>query len=415
MLKTIEDISATKKRLNIEVSYESIENEIKTTLDVFRRKANIPGFRPGKAPASLIEKRFGKDAEAEALEKIVPKAYGDALKQAEITPVSQPVLEGGLNYMPHSPLSLTIVVEIMPKIENLKYDGIKVKDIPVELKDSEIEGTLKRLQEQRASYEPYDGPVKNGDLVLIDSFIKEEGKSSEETFKVDSDNIPKEFYDNIMGKKKAESAEFAFTFPSESPDKERAGKTFNFKVTVKDIKNPVLPNMDDEFAKDLEMDNLDALKAHIRERLEASQKDAIKKIQKADILKKLVEAYEFEIPQSHLESELHMMLADARAQGRQESEEALKEELKLNAMKRAKATLLIKMIGDREAVKVSDDELKTSIIVQANRMRLDPENLIKYYMARDGSFEGLRHSIFEEKVLDILHERAELEKEGAAA
>jgi trigger factor len=129
LLKTVENISTTKKRLKIEIASDMIESEIKDSLEKVRQRAKIPGFRPGKAPLSLIEKRFGKEIEAEVLEKVIPEKYNAALREASLSPVGMPELEEKFEFKRNTPLNLSFIIEVLPKIENLDYENIKVRDI----------------------------------------------------------------------------------------------------------------------------------------------------------------------------------------------------------------------------------------------------------------------------------------------
>jgi trigger factor len=376
-----------------------------------RASAKLPGFRQGKAPIALIEKRYGKNAEAEAVEKIVPEFYSRALKEANITPVVQPMIESALDYEKNSPLNLTVVVEIMPEIENLSYEGIKVKEIPIEVKDSDIDMTLTRLQEEKAVYEPSEKPVTDGDLVVIDYETTDDGKSfKDEVLKVGSEHMPEAFSRNLDGMKKTEEKEFEVDFPEDYHAKEMAGKKVGFKVTVKDIKKVDLPAIDDEFAKDLGQDDLKALKAHIKERLEKSKEDTIQKMMKAEILTKSLEINKFDAPESLVEGELGHVVQEARAKGRKEPDEVLRDELKPAAERQIRASLLLQVIGEKENVTVDEEDMKKKIGHLSVQLNLSPENVMKYYVARDGSLEGLRQSLVEEKVLDLLLEKATVEK-----
>lgn len=149
MLKTVEDISTTKKRLKIEIASDTIESEIKDSLEKVRQRAKIPGFRPGKAPLSLIEKRFGKEIEAEVLEKVIPEKYNAALREASLSPVGMPELEEKFEFKRNTPLNLSFIIEVLPKIENLDYENIKVKDIPFSVEETDIDKTLTRLRIRR--------------------------------------------------------------------------------------------------------------------------------------------------------------------------------------------------------------------------------------------------------------------------
>lgn len=409
MLKTVEHISGTKKRLKIEIPAETIEKEIGSVLQKLKEEIKIPGFRQGKAPISLIEKRFGKKAEADALEKIISDSYSAAIKEADIIPIANPVIEEEGEFKRKAPLSLTLTVEVRPKLEGLSYEGIKVKDIPVDVRDEDIESTLKRLQEEKAVYEPSDAGIMPGDIVVID--IKTETSSfDDQMFKIGTEFFPPEFSEGLRDKIKGDECTFSTSFPEVFHINELKGKSLNLKVLIKEVKKPILPSMDDEIAKDVGFDSLDVLKTHIKEEILRSKKDAVAKILKSEVLKKVIEENEFEAPESLLQSELSHLKDRERLKGRT-IDETLEGELTVLARRNIKASLIIDMIGDREGITVSEDELKKEIQALSLRLRLSPENVIKYFATRDGSLEGLGHSIFEEKVLDLLLEKAVISKE----
>jgi trigger factor len=414
MLKNVESISATKKRIHIEVPGEAMEGEIQSSLNALRQKSRLPGFRPGKAPMGLIEKRYGKDVESQAVEKMVPEYYSRALEEAELTPVSAPVIEGGMEYKRNGPLSFSVTVEVMPEIKDLHYEGVKVTDLPREVSEEDMDKTLQKLRRERASYEPSEEPAGQGDMVVMDyeTVGEEEGsRGTDEVFEVGSGQLPPEFSENVTGKKKGETVEFDVAFPEEHPAEEPAGGTQRFRVTLKEVKNVRLPELDDEFAKDMDFDDLAKLREHVRERLEKSKNEQVDNILKAEVLKKVIGAHEPEAPESLLKQELDHLVARARAQGRREdSEEALREELRPEAERQVRASLLLRVIGKKEGVEVAEEDVKNRVVELAMRLHLTPENVVKYYVSRDGSLEGLKDSIFEEKVLDILLKRAEVEQ-----
>lgn len=418
MLKTVEDISTTKKRITIEIPADVIEKEIRDSLEDVRRKATLPGFRTGKAPMSLIEKKFGKKVEDDVLEKIIPKAYVDALNEADITPVTDPLMENQLDFKRSNPVSMTLLVEVLPKIGNLKYEGIEVKDIPVSVDDSEIDDVIKRLQEEKAIYEPSEGPVETDDLIIFDYTVKDDGtEMKDQIFKVGGNAFPENFSQAVAGKKKGDEVEIPVSFPADHYSEKLAGKDLTLKVLLKDMKKVVLPKLDDEFAKDIGFENTDALKKHLSEEIIRSKSNEVKKIQKAEILKKLIESHEFDMPESLVDAEAGALAA--AAQGNKQHEEggsgeagaaALKEEKMADARRNVKASLLLDIIGRKENVSVTEDELKNALIGMSRRFNVPPEQLMKFYISRDGSLSGLKNSIYEEKVLDLILSKSAAEK-----
>lgn len=411
MLKAVEDLSTTKKRLKIEIPSEAIEKKIKNSLEKARQKAKTPGFRPGKTPMNIIEKHFGKSAEAEALEEIIPEFYDSALKEAAIVPVTRPEIEGGVNFERNNPLSLSFTLEIRPKIENLKYEGIKTKDIPVTVSDEEVENALKRLQEGKATYEIADKEIEAGDLLTIDYEMKYDNQTTtakDQVFVVGFTGLPKEISESLTGKKAGDIVEVEAQFPQDFHATAIAGKKVLIKNTVKAVKKKILPAIDAELAKDLGFENLDALKAGAREGIEKAKKEHTQKIQKNAILESLTGSHNFDIPESMLEGELTAMVHALKKSDKDEA--ALRDELKPDAIKNVRAMILLSIIGEKEGVNVTDEELKEKILDLSQQLAMTPESLIKIYAQRDGSLEGLRNNIHEQKVLDLLLSRAVIEK-----
>lgn len=416
MLKAIEDINSTKKRIKIEIPTEDIERKIKDSLEKARQKAKIPGFRQGKAPLNIVEKHFGKDAEADAIEEIVPEFYRMALKEADIVPVAQPVLEGQIDFQKNSPLTFALTVEIRPKIENLNYKGIKIKDITISVPDSDIEAALKRLQESRAVYEAEDKPAEKDDLVTVDLDIKYEDKTiseKDQALKIGAAGLLKEISDAIAGKKSGETAEAETTFPDNFHMKELAGKKALVACVIKNVKKKNLPAVDDELVKDLGYETVEALKTGLKSDIEKAKKDNAVRIQKEELVEKITESHEFDIPESILQREIAALVYEEKTIKKSEKkQEELEIELKPKAVKAAKALLLISAIGDKEGIDVTDDELREKILDTAQKLGTTPESIMKIYLEGSGSLEGLRYSIFKEKVLNMLYANAAIEKGG---
>jgi trigger factor len=415
MLKTVEDISTTKKRLKIEIPSDTIEGEIQSGLKGVQKKAKIPGFRPGKAPISIIEKRFGKDVEGDVMERLVPEYYSNALKEANIKPVGRPEIEEKLEIKRNAPLEMTLTVEIRPEVKDLKYEGVKVKGIPVEVKGEEVEDALKDIQQKRTMYEPTEDAAGHGDMVVMDYQASEEGKEYNEfkdhTYKVGHGVMPEAFSKEIEGMKKGDEKEFSISFPEDFPTPDVAGKEVSFKVSLKEIKKPVLPEVDDEFAKDLGFDDLAALKSHVEDQIKKSKEASAKKMQKAEVVSKILADHPFDTPESMVAVELQRLVAQARQSGRNDdTDESLREEFKSAAENHVKATILLDIIGEKENVEVTEEEAKQRVDAMAAQIGMTPENIMKYYIAKDGSMDGLRNEVFEEKVLDVLLERAEISK-----
>jgi trigger factor len=446
LLKSLEDITTTKKRLKIEIPSDVIEKEISESLEKIRQQAKIPGFRQGKAPVSLIEKRYGKEVETEVLDKLIPASLGDAIREADIKIATMPQLEEEFDFKRKNPLILSITVEILPKIENLAYENIAVKDIPVAVEESDIDEFIKKLQDQKAVYEVSDKQVETDDLVSFeyaDSEIvgAEQDPSSKEVIKAMGNEIfPPDILEKSIGKKKGDSVEFDTTI-DELKSKKLAGKTVHVKVTVSEVKKKTLPAIDDEFAKDLGVENLTALREKLKEKLVGARTEQAKRVQQAEIISKLIEAHSFDVPESLVSRELGSLIVNKSTSAGQEdkaeetetddlsidpgiesaggqpssAEEPVGEKgdeedkLKQKALRNVRASIIVNEIGQKEGITVSEDELNQRIAFIARRLNSTPESVRSYYSYQEGALDDLRHSLFEEKVLERLLSKAVIE------
>lgn len=415
MLKSVEDISSTKKRLVIEIPADIIEQEIVRGYNEAQQQARIPGFRPGKIPMTIIEKKYGKGIENDVLEKLVPQYYAEALKEAGLVPVARPEMDQEIVLVRRAPITMSMTVEVRPHIENLSYEGITVKDVPVEVTAEDIDAVLKNAAEEKANYEPVDEAIQAGDLLTVDYTVENEDTSAKDALiKVGSGPYPPAFFDALVGRRKGDVFDVEVEFPATTPSS-FAGKTPKFTITVKEIKRKNVLPIDDELAKDLGFESLQALKDRIVESLEAERRMEVERVQQMELVEKLVEAHAFDVPEVLVKGDLERMYNEAKARGtfegtREEFDAANRDK----AVRGTKATILIELIGEKEKVDVSEDDLRSAIMGFAARFNIAPDQVVKYYQQRDGSLAGLRNGIFEKKTLKLLLEKANKEK-GVAA
>lgn len=415
MLKTVEDISTTKKRLKIEIPAEAIEKEIMESLAKVRNNAALPGFRPGKAPLSIIESKFGKKAEAEVLEKMIPKEYVTALREAKLTPIANPVIEEDYAFSRKQPITMTFVVEVLPKIEPLTYEKIEVKEAPVTVEESDIEGVLKRIQDEKANFEPDEGPVGMNDLITMDYSGAEFNIGAKDmSLRVgEAAFFSKEFFEKLVGAEKGRELIIDTEFPAEHINRNIAGKKIPLNVVVTDIKKKKAPALDDEFAKDMGFESLEAFKKNITEVIAKSKKAEIEVAQKAEIMNRLVELHDFDVPESLVAKETEMLAsnamvitADAKPGADEKDEAAFNPDLRNDAIKKVKASVLIEIIGQKEGVRVTEEDIKAAIVSMSRNYSVPPEQLMKFYLSKEGAIDRLKNSVFEEKVLDLILSRA---------
>lgn len=412
---TVEELSPVKKRFRIEIPKEVIERETSEAYSRLNRKVRVPGFRPGHVPRHILERQFSRNIEAEVIEKLIPDFYLKSVKESGITPVENPTIEGDMVVKKDSPLIFEAIVEIKPVIEARDYEGIETKRLSYDISEEEVDGALKNIQESNARLEPFEEShtINKGDFCLIsfEGFVGDKpiegGNVQDYLLEVGSGVLVPGFEEQLLGSKKGDRIDIKVTFPEDYRVKDMAGKEGLFKVEIKEVKRKVLPELDDEFAKDLGLNSLSDIRSKVREEIEKEKKRMVERNQKDEIIKKLTETHSFEVPSSMVDREFRVMINRRKRQilqggGSPEGidEDGLRVELIPVATERVKAGLILEAIGKKEEISVSDDELNKRIEEIASGLRENPENIRKLYMSKDGSLEGLRDEIFIGKTLD---------------
>jgi len=424
LLKSVEDITTTKKRIRIEIPSDIIEREIGSSFEKLKNSVKIPGFRPGKAPVALLEKRFGKEVEAEVLEKLVPEHVGYALREAALNPVTMPALDEKFEFRRNSPLNLSFTLEVLPDIGNLQYENLTVKDIPFAVEDSDVDDMLKRLQNQKAVFEVADKIIEMDDFVSFDYadgeiLVGEPVPSLKEIIsKLGNEILPPDLIEKAVGKKKGDIIEFTTQFDETFKQKELVGKTANIKLTINEIKKKTLPAIDDEFAKDLGLENMSGLREKLQEKLLEAKKQHIQRLQKAEIINKLIESHTFDVPESLINKELEsLMMEKSIAESKEDSvpttsitdilETATEGKKKEEGADDPEAKM--KHQAMRNPITVSENEVNERVSVLAKKLSATPEAVKSFYTYKEGSLDGLKHSIYEEKVMELLLSKAAIE------
>ena len=425
----IEDINTTKKRLRVEIPADVIEKEIVLSLQKLKQKAKLPGFRQGMAPMNLLEKRFGKEVEAEVLDKVIPEYFGKALKEADIEPVTFPVMDEKIGFERNKPLNLSFTIEVLPKIGDIQYENITIKEIPAVVSESDIDESLESLRESRAVFEVADKAIDVDDLVsfdFVDCAIKGEESTppsiKEQVSQMGNEILPLDIMDKVLGKKKGDLLEFDSTFDEHCKSKELVGKTVNITLKISEIKKKNLPVVDDNFAKDLGFENMSEMRDKVQERILAIKKEHVGRLNKAKIMNQILEPHKFDVPETLLKKEIESLAMQESMSQKESPEEVsgedspqkdtetLQAEMEQKALSNVRASIVLNEIGKKEGVTVSDAELNERIALLAQRLSASPEAVRNFYSHREGSLDGLRHSIFEDKVLDLLLSKAQLEK-----
>ena len=422
MKVTVEDVSTVKKKLHIQVLPDAIAIERKRALADVAKKARIPGFRPGKAPKNVVERHYATEIQSEVMNKLISDSYLQAIKENDLSPVEMPNITNISPLETDAPLNFTAVVEVRPRIDLGAYEGIEVNETPVTASDEELDQTIDRLREMYANLAVVEGQaLDKGHTAIIDFEGFQDGKSIEGAkaqdhhLAIGEGTLIPGFEEQIAGMNKGETREISVTFPADYNNKDLAGKDAKFTVTLKEIKKKVLPELNDEFAKDIGNHNtVDERKARSKEDIGIRKKNEQSSAQREDLLGKLVDAHTFDVPQGMVDRELtamarHQLTRMAR-QGIdvQKAFDIAKFRLENRdmAVKRVKGTLILDVIADKEKVEVSDAEVNASMAAMARSAGKKLEEIKQYYASQEGGTDNLRASLVEEKTLSLLLSKA---------
>lgn len=421
MKSTIEDVSSVKKKLHIQVAPDTIAQEMVKAVADAAKKAKIPGFRPGKAPKAVVERHYAAEIETEVMNKLITDSYLQALQEHNLNPVDVPSITNISPFDKAAPLNYTAVVEVRPNIELGVYDGIEVKEESVAVSDEELNQTIDRLRDMYAQLEVVEGrPLEKNDTAIIDFEGSRDGKTIEGAKAADymlslgSDSLIPGFEEQLVGMKRGETRTLNVTFPADYSNKELAGKDAQFVVSLKEIKKKVLPELNDEFAKDIGNNkSVDELKEGIKKDIEIRKKNELASSQREALLSKLLDAHTFDVPGGMVERELQSM---ARSQATRLARRGVdvnsfdyakfREENKDLAEKRVKGILLLDVIAEKEKLDVTDDDVSSAIAVMARSAGKTVAEVKKYYESLEGGLDNMKSSLAREKTLSLLLSRA---------
>jgi trigger factor len=424
MKVNVEDISGVKKKVFIEIPEERVTREINSIFGDLKNKAKIKGFRPGKVPREILERYFKDYVKGEALQKLIQDTMPKAFEDSHLHPVSTPVIDPQELEI-GKPFQYSAIVETKPDFKLEGYFGLKIEGKKEEVKEEEVEERLKGLQNLYASLKtiPEPRPIQNGDFVILDYEATldgrplEEGKAVDFTVEVGSGRFIPAFEEKLAGSKPEEEKEIEIAFPEDYGYKKWAGKTVSFHVKIKEIKEKILPSLDDEFAKDLgSYSSLEELKAQLRQDLEKEKKSNLERQLKDQLVDQLIQAHPFELPESLVEEQAKSLVSDTKTRLASQgvafeslgvTEEKLKEDYRETSRKQVRTFLILEKVSEQEGIAVSDEEVEERLkeISTRTRQKLDA---VKRYYDKNGLIPEVKAGIVNNKTLDLLLEKAEI-------
>ncbi|WP_163582386.1 trigger factor [Gracilibacillus saliphilus] len=407
--------------LTVEVDADKFDSALDQAFKKVVKQVQVPGFRKGKMPRGMFEKRFGVESlYQDAVDIILPGEYTNAVEETGIEPVDQPEvdieqIEKGKN------LIFTAKVTVKPEVQLGDYKGLEVEEVSTEVTDEDVEEEIKKQQEQQAELVvKEEGEIENGDTAVIDfeGFVDGEafegGQADNHSLEIGSGSFIPGFEEQLVGKKAGEEIDVEITFPEEYHAENLAGKDATFKVKIHEIKAKELPELDDEFAKDVdeEVETLDELKEKTKKRLQEQKENEADANKRESLVQQASENAEVEIPEAMVQSELDRMLQefeqrlqmqgmtlDMYFQFSGQDEDALKEQMKEDAGKRVKTNLTLEAIAATENVEVTDEDVEKELESMASMYNMEVDQIKQ---ALGGNTAALQEDLKFKKAIDVL-------------
>ena len=422
----IEESSALRRKLTIEVEPDEIKSELDKAYNELKRGVVLKGFRPGHAPRNLLERFFGEQVRGEVAQKLVEEYTKKALEEHDLKPVVAPeIVTEQTDLQKDLALKFSATFDLRPKIEVKDYEGLKVPESKVEVTDEQVAEAIERFRERQATLKKVEDRtvVQDGDYVLASIQAFENGKPMSSTrpddrlVEVSERALAHGVYEVLKGSELNKEMKASKSYPAEYTQKDLAGKTIEWRATPKEIYRRELPTVDEEFAKDLGDENLDAFRSRVRnDLLEHARQEADARVRQG-LLDLVIERNPVELPESlvarevsAMETELHQTL-EAGGLSHEEAGERVKQnaqDLKTRAEKRARTALIVDALAEQEKIEVDDEALGervASIVTQAGRNR---DRAAEFYRKEENR-EALRQSMRREKALDFILSRAKHE------
>ena len=418
-----------RRELELEIPAEEVLKATEKVAKELSRVARVPGFRPGKAPITLIKKRFAEEIKGEVLQTLVPEKVEKAVAEQKLTPVSQPQVDK-LDYNEGQAVKFRAVFEVLPEFELGNYKGLEIEMPSMDVTDEDVNKALEETRERAAAFAPVEGRVvENGDFVQLKLVGMPEGggdplQADNVLCHVGAEETMEPFNENLRGASIGDHKDFDVEYPADYPDPKLAGKKYHYSTDVLGIKTKKLPELNDEFAKDVsDAATLDELKKKIQESLEHQRDHRQKDLQREKILAEIVKLHDFPVPESLVEHQMDVRLervvrslaqqgVDPRAVNldwvslRKRQEEHAKDDVK--------AELIVDRIASAENIDVTDEDVDHELGHAAGHSNESVEAL-RARLTKQGTLDRMKAKLRSDKTLDWLAQNAKIQTAAAAA
>jgi trigger factor len=423
-------IEGCKHSLEVTVPAADVEKETERAASVIQGKVRIPGFRPGKAPLAMVKTRYAQDVRQDVLDKLVPRFLSAAVEKDHLQVVSQPNISD-VHLHTGEPLRFTAEFEVAPVFDLNDYQGLTVTYAEPEVSEEDVQKRIEEIRERKAEYvneEPR--ALADGDHAAVSleslSGVEEKVQQDELMLKLGDEATMPAFTENLRGASPGDAREFEVTYPADYDRETLAGRTVRFKATVKAVRRKELPELNDDFAKDLgDYQTYEELKDAIRKSILHDREHRAQDDTKHQIIEKLVDSHPFAVPEVYvdrqIETSLNTQLQQLAAQGIDPRSlkldwQKIRESQKTRAERDVRASLILDKIADREAIGATQEEVDREVQKHARQTR-EAVAVVRAKMQKDGTLNRVAGQIRTEKTLSFLFDKARKEapKPGEAA
>ena len=423
---TSEEINPCQRELAIEIPAEVVKAETENLINRYQKLARIPGFRKGKVPASIVRQRFAEEIKSDVVDALVPRYFRDEAKKQNLSPVSQPRVTD-LHIHEGEPLRFKASFEVLPDFKVAPYDDIRVETLDTHVSDEEVETSLTNLREQQAAYTAVeeDRTLADGDFAVV-SFKGTPKEAEDDAKPVEVDEIMVEiggqntipdFSDNLRGAKPNEQRTFDVKYADDFSDKRLAGKTLTYEVSIKGIKTKTVPELNDEFAKELSTDfnTVDDLRNRVRDNMKAEKEHEAEHQGKDKLVEELLKRNDFAVPEALVNDQIDVRLERGlralAAQGMRTEDmknmdfSRLRVGQREGALREVRTALILDQIAEQEKIEVPEDELEHDLEELAKQSKQTLEQ-VRTRLTENGGLDRIRHRLRNEKTLDTLYRRS---------
>ncbi|RKY59684.1 MAG: trigger factor [Candidatus Latescibacterota bacterium] len=406
---SVREIDATRREIEVEAPVEEVERELDRAYREYQKDIQLPGFRKGKAPLSLIRARFGQAIQEEVFQRLIQKFYREAREQLGIEPLFQAQL-GKVEYRPGERFRFTATVDVQPKLK-VDYTGLRATRRSFRVLEENVDRWLEETRERHAQIRTVPREARWGDLVRMDvqstdaSGLPIIGHRREDVLvELGRSGLGREFEEQLLGARRGEERQVFLERQGPSGNPVRAG----YRVVVREVYEKTLPELDDEFARDEGYASLEEMRSAVREYLQHRLDDLSRQELRAEILNQLLDRNPVPVPERLVERYLDALTEEMRREGEEVNEE-VRRESRSRILREIKARWILKAIAEQEGVAVSDEEVEEVVRLRARSEGRPFESLKRAYM-EGGGWERIRDDILEEKVWDFLESRAQIEE-----